>query len=247
VPALHGLHVSILAPPKRLHCLCLYHEPAISPRPHLRALMGTCSGNKRLTARHSESMGSSADLCCLQHWGARLLRHLLLFVSHHRCGQTAQAGRVVSGFSRSIRRCTAPASHTRLRISWTWPRGSRPSNEARGRLFLLRGSRTSRLTPCFQHHRWTLGSILFLSSFAAVMGPWAYLQHLASTPRLPFTAAYFGSLGMTLYFSVGVSLGPPSSSYLGKNTDAEPLSSSKARSSRCLRGSSSWPAWFGIS
>jgi hypothetical protein len=37
------------------------------------------------------------------------------------------------------------------------------------------------------------------------MGPWAYLQHLASTPRLPFTAAYFGSLGLTLYFSIGVS------------------------------------------
>ncbi len=53
--------------------------------------------------------------------------------------------------------------------------------------------------------RWTLGSILFLSSFAAIMGPWAYVQHLASTPRLPFTAAYFGSLGLTLYFSVGVS------------------------------------------
>jgi len=53
--------------------------------------------------------------------------------------------------------------------------------------------------------RWTLGSILFLSSFAAVMGPWTYVLHLASTPRLPFTAAYFGSLGLTIYFSIGVS------------------------------------------
>ncbi|KAK4178846.1 Got1/Sft2-like family-domain-containing protein [Triangularia setosa] len=51
---------------------------------------------------------------------------------------------------------------------------------------------------------WTLGSILFLSSFAAVMGPWAYVQHLTSTPRLPFTAAYFGSLGLTIYFSIGL-------------------------------------------
>lgn len=51
---------------------------------------------------------------------------------------------------------------------------------------------------------WTLGSILFLSSFAAMMGPWAYVQHLASTPRLPFTAAYFGSLGLTIYFSIGL-------------------------------------------
>ncbi|KAL2269853.1 hypothetical protein VTJ83DRAFT_2037 [Remersonia thermophila] len=51
---------------------------------------------------------------------------------------------------------------------------------------------------------WTLGSILFLSSFAAVMGPMAYFQHLASGPRLPFTAAYFGSLTLTLYFSIGL-------------------------------------------
>lgn len=51
---------------------------------------------------------------------------------------------------------------------------------------------------------WTLGSMLFLASFAAVMGPWAYVQHLASTPRLPFTAAYFGSIGLTLYFSLGL-------------------------------------------
>ncbi|CAK7235967.1 Protein transport protein sft2 [Sporothrix bragantina] len=51
---------------------------------------------------------------------------------------------------------------------------------------------------------WTLGSILFLSSFAAMMGPWAYVQHLASTPRLPFTAAYFGSIALTLYFSLGL-------------------------------------------
>ncbi|KAK1828233.1 protein transport protein SFT2 [Podospora conica] len=51
---------------------------------------------------------------------------------------------------------------------------------------------------------WTLGSILFLSSFAAIMGPWQYVAHLASTPRLPFTAAYFGSLGLTIYFSMGL-------------------------------------------
>jgi hypothetical protein len=53
------------------------------------------------------------------------------------------------------------------------------------------------------------------------MGPWAYLQHLASTPRLPFTAAYFGSLGLTLYFSVGVSLSMLSGTN-GVNTEAAP-------------------------
>lgn len=54
-------------------------------------------------------------------------------------------------------------------------------------------------------NRWTMGSILFLASFAAIMGPLAYLQHLLSAQRLPFTAAYFGSLALTLYFSIGVS------------------------------------------
>jgi hypothetical protein len=32
-----------------------------------------------------------------------------------------------------------------------------------------------------------------------------YASHLLSIPRLPFTAAYFGSIGLTLYFSLGVS------------------------------------------
>lgn len=51
---------------------------------------------------------------------------------------------------------------------------------------------------------WSLGSALFLASWAAMMGPWAYAQHLMSTPRLPFTAAYFGSIALTLYFSLGL-------------------------------------------
>ncbi|KAK1769466.1 SFT2-domain-containing protein [Phialemonium atrogriseum] len=51
---------------------------------------------------------------------------------------------------------------------------------------------------------WTLGSTLFLCSFAAMMGPLTYALHLLSTPRLPFTAAYFGSIGMTLYFAIGL-------------------------------------------
>lgn len=37
------------------------------------------------------------------------------------------------------------------------------------------------------------------------MGPLAYAKHLISGPRLPFTAAYFGSIALTLYFAVGVS------------------------------------------
>ncbi|EJP63071.1 Protein transport protein SFT2 [Beauveria bassiana D1-5] len=49
---------------------------------------------------------------------------------------------------------------------------------------------------------WTVGSSLFLASFAAVMGPMNYVYHLLSTPRLPFTAAYFGSIIMTLAFAI---------------------------------------------
>lgn len=37
------------------------------------------------------------------------------------------------------------------------------------------------------------------------MGPYQYAMHLISGPRLPFTAVYFGSIIMTIYFSVGVS------------------------------------------
>ncbi|KAI0009078.1 SFT2-domain-containing protein [Xylariaceae sp. FL0662B] len=51
---------------------------------------------------------------------------------------------------------------------------------------------------------WSFGSVLFLSSFAAMMGPVAYLRHLTSGPRLPFTAAYFGSIVLTIYFAIGL-------------------------------------------
>lgn len=36
------------------------------------------------------------------------------------------------------------------------------------------------------------------------MGPWSYAKHLVSGSRLPFTAAYFGSIALTLYFAIGV-------------------------------------------
>lgn len=49
-----------------------------------------------------------------------------------------------------------------------------------------------------------MGSVLFLASWAVLMGPITYAKHLASGPRLPFTAAYFGSIFLTLYFAVGV-------------------------------------------
>lgn len=40
------------------------------------------------------------------------------------------------------------------------------------------------------------------------MGPIQYVKHLCSGRRLPFTAAYFGSIALTLYFAVGVSFRP---------------------------------------
>ncbi|KAF6529186.1 hypothetical protein HZS61_000498 [Fusarium oxysporum f. sp. conglutinans] len=49
---------------------------------------------------------------------------------------------------------------------------------------------------------WSVGSLMFLASFAAVMGPMNYVYHLLSTPRLPFTAAYFGSITLTLVFAL---------------------------------------------
>lgn len=52
---------------------------------------------------------------------------------------------------------------------------------------------------------WSVGSLLFLLSWAVLMGPLVYAKHLVSGSRLPFTAAYFGSIAMTLYFAIGVS------------------------------------------
>ncbi|KAI2629384.1 vesicle transport protein [Xylaria nigripes] len=51
---------------------------------------------------------------------------------------------------------------------------------------------------------WSFGSLLFICSFGAVMGPRTYIQHLTSGPRLPFTAAYFGSIALTIYFAIGL-------------------------------------------
>ncbi|KAF2276129.1 SFT2-domain-containing protein [Westerdykella ornata] len=51
---------------------------------------------------------------------------------------------------------------------------------------------------------WSMGSLLFLVSWGVLMGPTAYIHHLISGPRLPFSAAYFGSIGLTLWFSLGL-------------------------------------------
>ncbi|KAK2752834.1 protein transport protein sft2 [Onygenales sp. PD_40] len=51
---------------------------------------------------------------------------------------------------------------------------------------------------------WSVGSILFLTSWAILMGPVVYIKHLVSGARLPFTAAYFISIALTLYFALGL-------------------------------------------
>lgn len=50
----------------------------------------------------------------------------------------------------------------------------------------------------------SMGSLLFMLGFAILSGPLAHLKHILGKERLPFTAAYFGSLGLTLYFALGV-------------------------------------------
>ncbi|KAG8931085.1 protein transport protein sft2 [Tulasnella sp. 419] len=55
----------------------------------------------------------------------------------------------------------------------------------------------------------SLGSLLVMFGFAVLSGPINHLKHLASPERLPFSAAYIGSLIATIYFSVG------RTSYLG--------------------------------
>lgn len=45
-------------------------------------------------------------------------------------------------------------------------------------------------------------------SFAVLSGPINHLKHLAAPERLPFSAAYIGSLIATLYFSVVVRAQP---------------------------------------
>ncbi|KAG7087590.1 hypothetical protein E1B28_013543 [Marasmius oreades] len=50
----------------------------------------------------------------------------------------------------------------------------------------------------------SLGSLLVMIGFSVLIGPINHLKHLVSKERLPFTFVYFGSLGLTLYFSLGL-------------------------------------------
>lgn len=58
-----------------------------------------------------------------------------------------------------------------------------------------------RYHPCFP--RLSKLQLQLLIRFAILSGPINHLKHLVSPARLPFSIAYFGSLFMTLFFSIG--------------------------------------------
>ncbi|KAI5828645.1 Got1/Sft2-like family-domain-containing protein [Schizophyllum commune] len=49
----------------------------------------------------------------------------------------------------------------------------------------------------------SLGSVLVMFGFSVLIGPINHIKHLISAERLPFSLVYLGSLGLTLYFSLG--------------------------------------------
>ncbi|KZO91818.1 SFT2-domain-containing protein [Calocera viscosa TUFC12733] len=49
----------------------------------------------------------------------------------------------------------------------------------------------------------SLGSALVMFGFMILIGPLNQIKHLFSKERIPFTLAYFSSLGLTIFFSVG--------------------------------------------
>ncbi|KAJ7279034.1 Got1/Sft2-like family-domain-containing protein [Mycena rebaudengoi] len=50
----------------------------------------------------------------------------------------------------------------------------------------------------------SLGSALVMFGFSVLVGPINHIKHLFTAERLPFTAVYFSSLGLTLYFALGL-------------------------------------------
>lgn len=49
---------------------------------------------------------------------------------------------------------------------------------------------------------YTMGSLFTIGSFSLLWGPVNHVKHLCSLGRLPFTAAYFGSMFATLYMAM---------------------------------------------
>ncbi|KAN0080012.1 Got1/Sft2-like family domain containing protein [Tylopilus felleus] len=49
----------------------------------------------------------------------------------------------------------------------------------------------------------SMGSLLVMVAFSVLVGPINHIKHLVSKERLPFSAVYFSSLALTLYFALG--------------------------------------------
>jgi Got1/Sft2-like family len=65
----------------------------------------------------------------------------------------------------------------------------------------------------------------FRHRFSVLIGPINHLKHLISKERLPFSIAYLSSLGLTLYFALGVRQSPkPICSYDHTNNPTQPHS-----------------------
>ncbi|KAF5361404.1 hypothetical protein D9758_006259 [Tetrapyrgos nigripes] len=90
--------------------------------------------------------------------------------------------------------CFLVAFLTMLRYGYnrqSVPTGIRPN--------LRSQSRPSKFALSF-----SLGSLLVMIGFSVLIGPINHLKHLVSKERLPFTFIYFSSLGLTLYFTLGL-------------------------------------------
>lgn len=48
---------------------------------------------------------------------------------------------------------------------------------------------------------WSMGSLLFVLAFGIFMGPIAYVKHLTSRERLPFSIFFFATCILTIYFA----------------------------------------------
>lgn len=48
---------------------------------------------------------------------------------------------------------------------------------------------------------WSMGSLLFVLAFGVLQGPVAYMKHITSKDRLPFTAFFFVTCLLTIYFA----------------------------------------------
>lgn len=147
-----------------------------------------------------ESMGALRRLPHVHRRSGRLLRHRLLPGSPV---AGAQAEEVCGASVMSRLRCASVeltfCPLPLVALLHPWKRTSRLAS-------LLQLVTTAKLTEYSTERL----QVLFMAGFAILQGPLAHLKHIFSSERLPFTAAYFGSLILTLIFALVVSRPRPS-------------------------------------